>query len=157
MRDKRKDYDIPVFSAASLGLQQESSNLLQQHVGHGHPSHTMFLCATGGCQPYLCGSVTPRTKDALVEIIDSCSFQSAVDINTPEVNTSFRLPSTVPLRPRNVCVRRAETVKASPVTQCKTTEENRTFHLTLLPRHRTFDHSTVWETLCGVAERLWRA
>ena len=37
------------------------------------PWHTMFLCAMGGCHPYLCVVCHASPKE-LVEIIDSCSF-----------------------------------------------------------------------------------
>ena len=84
-------------SAASLALQQESADVLSAASHIARPSHTMFLCAMGGCQPYLCVVCHASPKEALVEIIEVFILQSPVDIYTPEVTTNLRLPSTRPI------------------------------------------------------------
>ena len=67
-----------------------------------------------------------RRRKRSLKLLTAAHFQSTVDINinTPEVNMSLLLPSSVPMRPRSVCVRRAETVKVClPLAICKTKTE----------------------------------
>ena len=136
-REVTKKIRHSIAFSAALRLQQESADVLSVWSGMIYPSQTMFRCATGGCQPYLCGSGTPRRRiDELLTVV----HQSPVDVDTPEVNTSvpyFICPSCfvgvyVSERgKRRKCASRYFAI-------CKTKTQGRMEHsnLTLLPRHR---------------------